>query len=327
MNAAAASISCPVCGATKNQKTVIAQFSDSDHGHRLCGQCGVSYDEDAEDVRQIKLSADMIKGIGSRDDYRKLFVETWEIGNESGDVYTDFNWDDNEALREGVAAHIIKAIRKQNAGEDLKILDVGCGNGFTTEILAREFGQDNLIGLDPSPMVAQLERRTGVKGIRGTLDTVAFDDEQFDVAVIIGNLMLHSNVAATLAEVHRILKPGGLAVVDFKNIRSASRVIAGWIGRFVPSLQNKTAVERNFLNMRYGLARKHIPVIAPPTKFVALETYDKPPRLLEFANKSDHQSGLSGIAWRLLNRIDAVRGEQAWLQTTLRKADGEAAQT
>jgi ubiquinone/menaquinone biosynthesis C-methylase UbiE len=319
MTSISSQISCPVCGAATNQKILIAKFTEGDHGHRLCGHCEVSYDEDAEDVRQIKLSANMIEGIGSRDDYRKLFVETWEIGDESGDVYTDFDWDDNEVLREGVAAHVIRAIRNQTSQSNLKILDVGCGNGFTTEILAREFGQDNLIGLDPSPMVAQLEPRTGVKGIRGTLDTVEFDAGQFDVVVIIGNLMLHSNVAATLAEAHRILKPGGIAVIDFKNILSASRMIAGWIGRFVPSLQNRTAIERNFVNMRYGLARKHIPLIAPPEKFEAVDTYDKPPRLLEFANKSAHQSGLSGVAWRVLNAIDVIRKEQAWLQMTLRK--------
>lgn len=310
---------CPMCGATDAQHTVIGKFREMDHGHIFCGKCGVSYDEDALDVRDIQLDANVIEGITSRADYRKLFVETWEIGNDKGEVYTDFGWDDNQQLREGVAAHILRAIRKVTPRTDLKILDVGCGNGFTTEILAREYGKDNIIGIDPSPMVSELERRTGVKGIRGTLDTVRFDDAQFDVVVIIGNLMLHSNVAATLAEAHRVLKPGGIAVIDYKNIHSASRKLAAWIGRLVPSLRSKTFIERNFVNMRYGMGREHLPVIAPPTLFEVLETCDKPPRLLEFSNKSSHQSGLSGMVWRLLNTIDRIRGEQAWLQATLRK--------
>ncbi len=310
---------CPLCGAQKVQHVVIRKFREMDHGHLICGRCGVSYDEDALDVRNIRLDADTIAGIASRADYRKLFVETWEIGNDQGEVYTDFDWEDNARLREGVAAHILQAIRRVTPRTDLQMLDVGCGNGFTTEILAREYGRDSIIGLDPSPMVEELERRTGVRGIRGTLDTVRFDDGQFDVVVIIGNLMLHRNVAETLAEAHRVLKPGGIAVIDFKNIRSASRQLAARIARLVPSLQRKTIIERNFLNMRYGLGREHLPVIAPPELFELLETRDKPPRLLEFANRSSHQAGLSGMAWRALNTLDRWRGEQAWVQATLRK--------
>jgi hypothetical protein len=101
-----------MCGATDAQHTVIGKFREMDHGHIFCGECGVSLDEDALDVRDIQLDAYVLEGITSREDYRKLFVETWEIGKEKGEAYTDFGWDDNQQLREGVASHILRAIRK-----------------------------------------------------------------------------------------------------------------------------------------------------------------------------------------------------------------------
>lgn len=312
---------CPLCGDTRKQKIVIGKFAESDNGHIWCGACGASYDSDALDVRAMMAKADLsdVTSVASRADYRKLFVETWEIGTADGDVYTDFDWDDNAVLREGVAAHITGAIRRHCIVSKPAILDVGCGNGFTTEILAREFGQDSIIGIDPSPMIEQLQARTGVRGVRGTLDTVHFDHGQFDVVVIIGNMMLHSNVGGTLAEAHRILKPGGIVVCDFKNIRSASRVVSRWMAQASQRLARNGFVQRNFVNMRYGLAEAHVPVIAPPTHFERLELYDKPPRLLEFGNRSHWQSGMAGYIWRALNFIDRVRGQQAWVQTTLRK--------
>ncbi len=298
------------------------KFTESDNGHIWCTACRGSFDSDAAEIRAMVIDKDAIAAIDNREDYRRLFVETWEIGDASGDVYTDFDWDDNQALQRGVAQHIIDALTRAGVPADAKLLDVGCGNGFTTAILAEKYGKDNIIGIDPSPLIEQLQGRTGVRGVRGTLDAVKFEDGQFDAVVIVGNLMLHPDMAATLAEAHRILKPGGVVVFDFKNIDSASRVVARWLGRVKPSLTRKNMVERNFVNMRFGLAKRHIPMIAPPSKFTILESYDKPPRLLEFSNRSHYQAGVAGLAWRFLNFIDRVTGQQAWLQVTARKREG-----
>lgn len=311
--------SCPICNAGNHQQVIIPKFQGDDKGHIWCGVCRASYDSDALSIRDIKVNQELISKIDSREDYRKLFVETWEIGTEKGEVYTDFDWDDNKVLQEGVAAHVVNSIRKYSSSKKPYILDLGCGNGFTTEILGREFGKENVIGADPSPMILQLENRTGVKGLQGTLDSIRFDDDMFDTVVIIGNLMLHSNMASTLLEAHRILKPGGIAVIDFKNISSASRVLSRWMVKGGQKFSNNSMVQRNFLNMRYGLSKKHIPTIAPPSHFEVLDTYDKPPRLLEFGNKSHWQSNLKGLIWRGLNFIDSLRGEQAWIQVTMRK--------
>jgi hypothetical protein len=52
-----------------------------------------------------------------------------------------------------------------------------------------------------------------------------------------------------------------------------------------------------------------------------LKTFSKPPRLLEFSNKSEHQSGIKGIIWRVLDAIDRLSDQRAWVQMTFRKQD------
>ena len=312
---------CAICGTSGSVKAIIPKLSEWDYGHLWCSKCRGSFDENALEIRALAVSAEDIAAIESRDDYRKLFVETWEIGDETGDVYTDFDWVDNQALQRGVAAHAIGAIERSGLSGPIDLLDVGCGNGFTTAVMADRFGKERIIGLDPSPMIEQLEARTGVRGIRGTLDTVAFDAGMFDVVIIIGNLMLHSDMAATLREAHRILRPGGIAVIDYKNIDCASRRLARWAAWASGKLAASPLVERNFVNMRFGLARRHLRYIAPAERFELVEAYCKPPRLLEFPNRSEHKVGLAGVAWMALNMLDSLIGQQAWLQFTLRKID------
>lgn len=310
---------CPICQISGRIRVIIPKFDEFDHGHNWCASCRCSFDSNVDQIRAIEIDHEMLSGLKDRKSYREIFVETNEIGNDSGSVYLDFQWADNREMQLGVARHIIDAIDKAGDMENPQILDVGCGNGFTTAILADRFGKENIIGLDPSPMIEQLLPRTGVLGISGTLDTVNFDDCQFDVVVILGNLMLHPDIAKTLAEVHRITKPGGIVIFDFKNIDCSSRRIARWIARTFPRLATRPALMRNFVNMRYGLARRHLWMIAPRGRFTLLDCYDKPPRLLEFSNFSPYQAGLKGAIWRLLNALDKLLHQQAWIQVALRK--------
>ncbi len=311
---------CPVCGSQQYQAVVLPCFHGEAYGHHWCRKCGATYDSNIDEVQQIALDEQTVRGVQSQQDYRKLFVETWEIANQSGDVYPAFQWKDNQALREGVARHVLQSIERYvTQPKPLKILDVGCGSGFTTEILARHYGTENVIGLDPSPMVEEMSRRTKIPGIRGTLDSVRFDDEQFDVVVILGNIMLHPDVRKTLTEATRVVKRQGVLIFDFKNIRSLSRQLSILLARTSRRFAANGFIQRNFVNMRFGLARSHLRYLLPDP-LELLETFDKPPRLLEFENKSSFQSGLKGFVWRSLNGLDRVRGEQAWIQCVARKS-------
>ncbi|MEO8681030.1 MAG: metalloregulator ArsR/SmtB family transcription factor [Vicinamibacterales bacterium] len=100
----------------------------------------------------------------------------------------------------------------------LTVGDLGCGTGQVSELLSPHVAR--VIAVDGSADMVQAARKrlkgaTHVDVRRGDMEALPIDDGQLDVAIIA--LVLHHvpEPARALAEVHRVLKPGGrLLVVD-----------------------------------------------------------------------------------------------------------------
>lgn len=97
-------------------------------------------------------------------------------------------------------------------------LDVGSGPGNVTASLARAAGPDGLaLGVDISePMLARAvsaEAGPNVGFLRADAQQLPLRDETVDAAVSLAVLQLIPNPEATLAEIVRVLKPGGRAVI------------------------------------------------------------------------------------------------------------------
>jgi len=108
----------------------------------------------------------------------------------------------------------------------LRILDLGCGTGDLTIILARLAGENvNIVGLDYSPPMLALARRKAIKAgvghrvsfIHGEATQLPFPDGQFDcvgISFAFRNLTYKNpSRLPHLAEVKRILKPGGRYII------------------------------------------------------------------------------------------------------------------
>jgi ubiquinone/menaquinone biosynthesis C-methylase UbiE len=110
------------------------------------------------------------------------------------------------------------------------VLDVGCGSGRLTMAAQGWSGADGqVVGLDPSPEMIQVARQNADRaGLKtkfelGAVESLPFPDASFDV--VLNRLMLHHLPGDLkqrgLAEMHRVLKPGGLClVVDFEPPKS-----------------------------------------------------------------------------------------------------------
>jgi arsenite methyltransferase len=117
------------------------------------------------------------------------------------------------------------------AGE--KILDLGCGNGWATRLLARAAPGVQAIGLDVAPaMIARAEELHSYT-IRaryevGRFEALHFPDASFDRVFGMESLYYAVDLDQTLLEVRRVLKPTGAAdfVIDFYAERPATRVWA-----------------------------------------------------------------------------------------------------
>ncbi len=312
---------CVMCSGSAKTCSIFDAFSHVDYGHAVCLQCGITFDNNVNELIDVELDEEDIQKIVSEDDYRRLFVETSKIGDSDGDVYLDFEWEDNSALKRGVVKHVVEVISRNYRSKDgIRVLDLGCGNGFTSIELAKYYSDGFITAVDPSPDVMKINGVEGIRSIQGTLDSIRFADNSFDAVVIIGNLMLHMNPETTLEEARRIVKGGGLVVVDYKNVNSSFRRLIKWLARFgLVSIVPRALVERAFVNMRFGFTRDYMRSMAKNLKLQEIECYSKPPRLLEFSNKAELQRGLKGILWRFSDLLDRLLDERAWVQMVWRK--------
>jgi len=94
-----------------------------------------------------------------------------------------------------------------------RALDVGCGPGALTAELARRLGPDAVAAVDPSaPFLAACRARNpGVDVREGRAESLPFPDASFDAAL--AQLVLHfvADPDASVHELRRMLRPGGIA--------------------------------------------------------------------------------------------------------------------
>lgn len=97
-----------------------------------------------------------------------------------------------------------------------RILDVACGTG----ILAREASQrvgaaGKVIGLDRNEWMFDVARRVApnIEWVVGVAESLPFKDQTFDAVVSQFGLMFFDQKSAALAEMWRVLRPGGRLAV------------------------------------------------------------------------------------------------------------------
>ncbi len=108
-------------------------------------------------------------------------------------------------------------------GASATVLDLACGSGIHTRPFVRSLSGGCVVGLDLSrPMLRNAQRLAAREGldslrlVRGDALALPFPDARFDLVNCCGALHLFPDAARALAEMRRVLRPGGsctLAVV------------------------------------------------------------------------------------------------------------------
>ena len=103
-----------------------------------------------------------------------------------------------------------------------KVLDAGCGTGFSMEVLA-ESGLD-AVGIDISQPMIDIAKRKGFRVRKADFTKLPFKERAFDAIVSISSLQwiygksyddVLDKYSRVAKEFHRVLKNGGKAVVQF----------------------------------------------------------------------------------------------------------------
>jgi SAM-dependent methyltransferase len=104
--------------------------------------------------------------------------------------------------------------------DEERVLDVACGTGVLALAAAARLGDaGQVFGLDPNEEMLAVARRKSatVTWRSGRAEAIPFPDEHFDAVVSQFGFMFFDDQRAALAEMMRVLKPGGtlaLAVCD-----------------------------------------------------------------------------------------------------------------
>ena len=103
--------------------------------------------------------------------------------------------------------------------EPLRVLDVGCGTGYTTAGILRLGGVCEVVGVDQNhKQLQRAERNLSMEKTRlslsqGDVENLPFTDESFDAVVSVGAVEYFPDPEKALKEMARVVKHGARVVV------------------------------------------------------------------------------------------------------------------
>ncbi len=308
---------CLVCGhraRTWMQHSVV--------GHFLKCRCGLIF----QDPREFVAEADAMGAATDDETFRKAFSESIDTSDDDGNMYAAHGIQ-HQNMVDGICDDLVAALTvhgKMDLTRPFSLLDIGCATGFLLDAVRRRFPWAEVAGVEPSPVSARKARELyGLEIHVGTMNTCQFESETFDVVSILGNLQLHENPFETLRRAAVAMKPAGLLVCQFKNPQCSARVLGRWASK-LPVVRNagptRQVLERGFTCMRHSGNRKSLAAAISQTGLQVVHTETVAPRMARFSGMNQaHARGLNGRIWSLLNHLDKLMGQQAWIQFTCRK--------
>lgn len=162
---------------------------------------------------------------------------TFEV---SGDAYDRFMGRYSRPLAADLADWL-----EVEAGQ--RAIDVGCGPGALTSILADRLGADHVAAVDPSTSFVEAcrERLPGVDVRVGGAESLPHDDDSFDVAAACLVVHFMADPVGGLAEMARVTVPGGWVGATVWDL-AGSRAPMWPLWEAVAELQPEHPGEREF---------------------------------------------------------------------------------
>ena len=143
-----------------------------------------------------------------KDAFLRSEGDAWLARNEAALASCDW-------LRDPVC---VKVASLSSAGERLRVLEIGCGDGSRLQHIARHHGHA-VCGVDPSAKAVARARDRGVEATRATADQLPFADASYDV--VISGFCLYLCDDADLFDIAKeadrvLVSPGWLLILDFE---------------------------------------------------------------------------------------------------------------
>lgn len=149
-------------------------------------------------------------------------VKNYWDSHPCGTQFTDLAWgskeffDEVERFRYEIHPFLHRAIGFQNYAQK-SVLEIGCGLG--TDLVQFARAGAIVTGVDLTPQSIELaKKRLSLSGLKGRVqvadaENLPFSDRAFDVVYSFGVLHHTPDTQRAVSEAHRVLKPGGEAVI------------------------------------------------------------------------------------------------------------------
>ena len=162
-----------------------------------------------------------------------------------------------EAVRRTILASVTALAESAPAAGPRRLLDVGCWDGSATREYAAAFGASALgVEIFDGPAAAARGRAVEVAQLDLEVDRFPWPDESMDL-VIANQVLEHlKNVWLPMAEMARVLRPGGRLIVSVPNLASLHNRILLLLGLQPSSIRTQGPHVRGFtLGEIIGLVR------------------------------------------------------------------------
>ncbi|HEU0220869.1 MAG TPA: methyltransferase domain-containing protein [Paracoccaceae bacterium] len=145
------------------------------------------------------------------------------------------------ALLRDCAGQLVEALAIR-PGE--AVLDVGCGTGIVARLAAVRCGASGQVtGLDPNPAMLAVASRLapGIEWREGRAESLPWPDASFGAVASQFALMFFADRAAALAEIFRVLRPGGRLAVSVLDSLDANAGYAAMVAAFEAAAGSEVA--------------------------------------------------------------------------------------
>jgi len=140
------------------------------------------------------------------------------------------------SLQRDVGEQLLQKLQRDDGVK--QVLDLGCGTGYFAEALQQKFPQAEVLGLDLAEGMLQFARARHLSRFNwlcGDAEQLPLADESIDVIFSSLALQWCAHMPSVLAELRRVLKPGGHIVFStlgprtFHELKSAWQQVDGYV--------------------------------------------------------------------------------------------------